>query len=99
MFSWTKQKQAACLCDSPGDSFPYVPIQPSVRAVVGERGEAELSSFQGNVLLHHTHRDGLIAVPGAPLLQDVQALWVMDVNTFLWGECWFLHKQNKPLAL
>lgn len=34
-------------------------------------------------------RDGLIAVPGAPLLQDIQALWIMDVNTFLWRECWF----------
>lgn len=51
------------------------------------------------MFLNPTHRDGLIAVPGTPLLQDVQALWVMDVNTFLGGQRWFLHKQNKPLAL
>lgn len=55
--------------------------------------------FRGNVFLHHTHHDGLIAVPSAPLLQDIQALWIMDINTFLWGKCVFLHKQNRPLAL
>lgn len=70
-----------------------------VRAAPGEGGRAELSCPRGNVFLNPTHRDGLIAVPGTPLLQDVQALWVMDVNTFLGGQRWFLHKQNKPLAL
>lgn len=28
--------------------------------------------------------DGLIAVPGAPLLKDIQALWIMDEDTFFW---------------
>lgn len=28
--------------------------------------------------------DGLIAVPGTPPLQDIQSLWIMDVDTFFW---------------
>lgn len=49
VFSWTKEKQVAHLCDGPGDSFHFAPIQPSqlrVWALLGESRKAELSSFQ-----------------------------------------------------
>lgn len=71
-----------------GTAFPWLPSHPRSTQGVGHllhgSGKAKLSSFQMDMAFHHTHHDGLIAVPGTPPLQDIQSLWIMDVDTFFW---------------
>lgn len=88
-----------CMGQLPFCSHPALSqLKESELFLMKEEGQS-WAPFKGDVVFHHTHRDSLIAVPGAPLLQDIQALWIMDVDTFFWEERWFLYKQIKSSVL